>query len=140
MDKFSLLCSWPSSDTSCNKQYLVPSMLMSHPPQDITELIASAELPSLFLKFESGQVPWSLFPRLVLQFFQWSQNDLLSLLHPQLYKNLARFYTAGDEDCSVILLCHSSFIEIVVHRGNVNPRLVEGMQSKVTISSGPQHD
>ncbi|XP_068689890.1 uncharacterized protein [Montipora foliosa] len=140
MEKFSLLCSWPSSDTSCNKQYLVPSMLMSHPPQDITELIASAEIPSLFLKFEPGQVPRSLFPRLVLQFFQWGQNEFLSSLHPQLYKNFARFYTAGDEDCSVILLCRSSFIEIVVHRGNVNPRLVEGIQSKLTISSGPQHD
>ena len=141
MEKFGLLCSWPSSDTSCNnKQYLVPSMLMSHPPQDITELIASAELPSLFLKFEPGQVPRSLFPRLVLQFFQWSQNEVWSLLHPQLYKNFARFYTAGDEDCSVILLCHSSFIEIVVHRGNVNPRLLEGIQSKLTISSGPEHE
>ncbi|XP_068708431.1 uncharacterized protein [Montipora foliosa] len=135
MEKFSLLCSWPSSDISCNKQYLVPSMLMSHPPQDITELIASADLPSLFLKFEPGQVPRSLFPRLVLQFFQWGQKEFLSLLHPQLYKNFARFYTAGDEDCSVILLCRSSFIEIVVHRGNVNPRLVEGIQSKLTIES-----
>ncbi|XP_068738479.1 uncharacterized protein [Montipora capricornis] len=140
MEKFSLLCSWPSSDTSCNKQYLVPSMLMSHPPQDITELIASAELPSLFLKFGPGQVPRSLFPRLVLQFFQWGQNEFLSLLHPQLYKNFARFYTAGDEDCSVIFLCHSSFIEIVVHRGNVNPRLAEGNQSKLTISSDTHHD
>ncbi|XP_068677288.1 uncharacterized protein [Montipora foliosa] len=140
MEKFSLLCSWPSSDTSCNKQYLVPSMLMSHPPQDITELIASAELPSLFLKFEYGQVSWSLFPRLVLQFFQWGQNEFLSSLHPHLYKNFARFQTAGDEDCSVIFLCHSSFIEIVVHRGNVNPRLAEGNQSKLTISSDTHHD
>ena len=31
MEKFSLLCPWPSSDASCGKQYLVPSMLMSHP-------------------------------------------------------------------------------------------------------------
>ena len=139
MEKFSLLCSWPSSDTSCDKQYLVPSMLMSYPPRDITELISSAELPSLFLKFEPG-IPWSLFPRLVLQFFQWGQSEFLSSPHPQLYKNFTRFYTAGDEDCSVILLCHSLFIEIVVHRGNVNPRLVEGIQSKLTISSGPQYD
>ena len=141
MEKFSLLCTWPSSDISCNKQYLVPSMLMSHPPQDITELIASAELPSLFLKFESGHVASSLFPRLVLQFFKWGQNEVFwSSLHPQLFKNFARFYAAGDEDCSVILLCHSLFIEVVVHRGNIKPRLVEGIQSKLTISSGPQHD
>ncbi|XP_068743826.1 uncharacterized protein [Montipora capricornis] len=140
MEKFSLLCSWPSSDTSCNKQYLVPSMLMSIPPQDIIKLIASAELPSLFLKFESGQVPSTLFPRLVLQFFQWGQHEFWSSVNPQLYKNFARFYTAGDEDFSVVLLCHSSFFEIVVHRRNVNPRLLEGIQSKMTISSVPHRD
>ncbi|XP_068734582.1 uncharacterized protein [Montipora capricornis] len=140
MEKFSLLCSWPSLDTSCNKQYLVPSMLMLLPPQNITELIASAKLPSLFLRFEPGQVPSSLFPRLVLQFFQWGQKEFWSSLDPELYKNFARFYTIGDEDCSVVLLCHSSFIEIVVHRGNANPTLVEGIQSKLTISSGLHHD
>ena len=32
MEKFSLLCPWPSSDGSCSKRYLVPSMLMSPPP------------------------------------------------------------------------------------------------------------
>ncbi|XP_068743817.1 uncharacterized protein [Montipora capricornis] len=141
MEKFSLLCSWPSSDDSCDKQYLVPSMLMSHPPQDITELIASAELPSLFLKFESGQVTSSLFPRLVLQFFQWGQNEVFwSSLHPQLFKNFARFYAAGDENCSVVLLCNTSFIEVVVHRGNVTPNQKGDLQSKLNISCGVQHN
>ena len=60
MEKFSLVCSWPSSDASCSKQYLVPSMLMSHPPEGIMSLVASARIPPLFLKFESGQVPLGL--------------------------------------------------------------------------------
>ena len=56
MEKFSLLCSWQSSDHLSSKRYLVPSMLRSHPPHYITKLISSARLPSLFIKFESGQV------------------------------------------------------------------------------------
>ena len=92
MEKFSLVCSWPSSDASCGKQYLVPSMLMSHPPEGIMSLVASASIPPLYLKFESGQVPPGLFPRLVLQFFQWVQEG--QVLKPQLYHNFARFYTS----------------------------------------------
>ena len=114
MEKFSLVCSWPSSDTSCGKQYLVPSMLMSHPSEGIMSLVASARIPPLFLRFESGQVPPGLFPRLVLQFFQWDQEEQGK---PQLFHNFARFYTSQKEDCSVILLCHSSSIEVVVHQG-----------------------
>ena len=75
MEKFSLLCPWPLSDASCGRQYLVPSMLMTHPPQDIIELVSSAQIPSLFLRFKSGQVPPGLFPRLMLQFFQWGDDE-----------------------------------------------------------------
>ena len=82
MEKFSLLCPWPSSDASCSKQYLVPSMLMSHPPQEIKNLVASAQIPSLFLKFESVQIPPSFFPRLVLQFFQWCTEDISYWSYP----------------------------------------------------------
>lgn len=38
MEKFSLLCKWPSSDYSASKRYLVPSMLQSHPSLPIKEL------------------------------------------------------------------------------------------------------
>ena len=114
MEKFSLVCPWPSSDASCSKQYLVPSMLMSHPSEGIMGLVASARIPPLFLKFESGQVPPGLFPRLVLQFFQWDQEEQGK---PQLFHNFARFYISQKDDCSVILLCHSSSIEVVVHQG-----------------------
>ena len=134
MEKFSLLCPWPSSGASSSKQYLVPSMLMSHPPQDIINLVASAKIPSLFLKFESGQVPPGLFPRLMLQFFQWGKDEFWSPLNHHFYHNFARFYISGDQDCSVILLCHPSSVEIVVHRGNRSLELVEGFQSKLNIS------
>ncbi|XP_015755712.1 PREDICTED: uncharacterized protein LOC107335204 [Acropora digitifera] len=122
MEKFSLLCCWSSSDEPCGKEYLVPSMLRWYPPQEITKLITSARLPSLFVKFEPGQIPSNLFPRLVLQFLQWGRNEFWSTASPQLYKNFARFYTAEDENCSVVLLCHSSLIEVVVHEGNVHSR------------------
>lgn len=115
MEKFSLLCRWPSG-TSENESYLVPSMLSSHPSKEITELVESASIPSLFLKFGSGHVPPGFFPRLVLKFFQcgefWKQAK------SKLFHNFARFFTSDDENCSVILFCHSSSIEIVVHKGN----------------------
>ena len=118
MEKFSLLSSWPASDDLSSRTYLVPSMLKSHPSQRITHLIASARLPSLFIKFESGQVPSRLFPRLVTQFLLWGKDGFWSSLKPQLYHNFARLYTAEEDECSVVLLCHSSFIEVVVHGGN----------------------
>ena len=129
MDKFSLLCSWSSSDEPFSKKYLVPSMLRWYPPQEITKLITSARLPSLFVKFESGQPPSNLFPRLVVQFLQWGRKKFWSTVNPQLYKNFARFYTK-DGDCSVVLLCHSSLIEVVVHGGNV-PSVKDDLQANL---------
>ncbi|XP_067026632.1 uncharacterized protein [Acropora muricata] len=139
MEKFSLLCCWSSSHEQCGKEYLVPSMLRWYPPQEISELITSARLPSLFVKFESGQVPLNLFPRLVLQFLQRGRNEFWSTVNPQLYKNFARFYTAEDENCSVVLLCHSSLIEVVVHEGNVHS-LKDDLQTNLGNSAGDHRD
>ena len=140
MEKFSLLCSWPSSGGSCGKQYLVPSMLMSHPPEEIMELIASAEIPSLFLKFETGQVPPGLFPRLVLQFLQWCKQECTSPEHPQLYHNFVRIYRSEEVNCSVILLCHMSSIEVVVHRGNGGDEVAQPSKSAVSSPVNSNHD
>ena len=139
MEKFSLLCPWRSSNASCGKQYLVSSMLMSHPPRNIIKLVASAQIPSFYIRFESGQVPPGFFPRLVLQFFQWGQDEFWSAENPQLYANFARFYTSEDDDCSVILRCHSSCIEVVVHKGNVSANLTESFQSNLNLSAVPKY-
>ena len=140
MEKFSLLCSWPSSDGSRGKQDLVPSMLMSHPPEEIMELIASAEIPSLFLKFETGQVPPGLFPRLVLQFLQWCKQECSSPEHPQLYHNFVRIYRSEEVNCSVILLCHMSSIEVVVHRGNGGDEVAHCSKSASSSLVNNNHD
>ena len=138
MERFSLLCSWSSSNELGSKEYLVPSMLRWYPPQEITELITSASLPSLFVKFESGQVPSNLFPRLVVQFLQWGRNESF-WSRVKLYKNFARFYTAQDENYSVVLLCHSSLIEVVVHEGNVHS-LKDDLQADLGNSTVDQRD
>ena len=140
MEKFSLLCSWPSSDGSCGKQYLVPSMLMSHPPEEIMELIASAEIPSLFLKFETGQVPPGLFPRLVLQVLQWCKQECTSPEHPHLYHNFVRIYRSEEVNCSVILLCHMSSIEVVVHKGNDGHEVAHRSNSAISSPVNINHD
>ena len=120
MGKFNLLCPWPSSDSPCGKQYLVPSMLRTHPPEDIMNLVevASRRIPPLFLKFESGQVPPGLFPRLVLLFLQWGKQICLRPERTELFNNFARFFTSEEENWSVILLCLSSSIKVVVHGEN----------------------
>ena len=115
MEKFNLLCPWSSSAES-PKEYLVPSMLMFPPKEDVVKLFASAGIPSLCIKFKSGQVPPGLFPRLVLMFFQWCTKEWLNQSHPKLHYNFARFYTHPAEGYSVILLSHFSFIEVVVHK------------------------
>ena len=116
MEKFSLMCVWPSSNVS--REYLVPSMLMSHPPEDITRLVKSSQIPSLYLTFNSSQVPIGLFPRIVLHFYQWCSKEWPSPCKPQFYQNFVRFHIDPEAGWSVILLCHSSFIEIVVHKAH----------------------
>ena len=120
MEKFSLLCSWYSSDASCGQQYLMPSMLTTYPPGDIMKLVeaASAQVPPLFVKFESGLVPPGLFPRLVLLFLQWGKENRSNPVKPLLYHNFARCFISEDTSQSVVLLCLSSSIKVVVHRGN----------------------
>jgi len=134
MEKFSLICLWPSPDASSSKQYFVPSMLMSLPPHSIMKLLESAPVPSLFLKFESHQIPPSLFPRLVLQFYQWCLEEFPSQVSPQLHHNFARFYTSTDVDCSVVLLCHSSSVEVVLLSRRENVDL--SAESKKSLSVG----
>jgi len=137
MEKFSLLCCWPSG-TSENKSYLVPSMLSSHPPNEIVKLLESAKLKSLFLKFQNGHVPPGLFPRLVLKFFQW--DEFWKQAKSKLFQNFARFFTSEDENCSVILLCHSSSVEIVVHKANPIPSLAGEQSSVMALSTDlPPH-
>ncbi|XP_022797300.1 uncharacterized protein LOC111335610 isoform X1 [Stylophora pistillata] len=114
MEKFSLMCTWPSLNG--RKQYLVPSMLISHPSEEVKSLVASSRLPSLYISFHSCQVPTSLFPRMVLQFYQWCSEEWPNLYQPQLYHNFARFLILPEEGCSIILLSHSSFIEVVAHQ------------------------
>jgi len=143
MGKFSLLCPWPSSDSSCGKQYLVPCMLTTYPPEDIMKLVedASRQIPPMFLKFESGQVPPGLFPRLVLLFLQWGTEISLRPERTKLYHNFARFFTSEEETWSVILLCLSTSIKVVIHRENpFHESGVESSLSKMTLSADASHD
>ena len=116
MERFSLLCPW-LSHSSGSKEYLVPSMLMSHPWKEILDLIETAKIPSLFVKFTSNQVPAGFFPRLIVQFLQWGEEKIWARATPHLFHDFARFYTSSGV-CSVNLLCHSSSVEVVVHGGN----------------------
>ena len=116
MERLCLLCSWPSTDS--NKQYLVPSMLMSPPTDNVMTLLDSVKIPSLFVTFESCPVPPGLFSRLILLFFQWCSEEWKSDVSPRLFHNLAMFHILPDQGISVIFLCHSSSIEITVYSGD----------------------
>ena len=116
MERFSLLCPWPSDGE--HKQYLVPSMLMSPPTDNVVELLSSVRIPSLFVRFDLGRVPPGLFTRLVLQFYQWCNDEWKSQIQPHLFINFARFHILPDQGVSVIIMCHSSSIEIILHDGS----------------------
>ena len=116
MERFSLLCSWPSVDT--NKQYLVPSMILSPPAKDVSEVLDSVQIPSLYIRFEAGRVPPGLFTRLVLQVYKWCKEEWKSPLNPKLFHNFALFFILPDRGTSLTLLSHSSSIEVVVHNGS----------------------
>lgn len=123
MEKFGLLCSLPSSDPTCGQQFLVPSVLRTYPTHDNITLAASERFPSLFLNFQYGRVPLGLFSRLVLHFFQWGQDHFWNPKNIMLHRNFAQFYLAADDGYSVILQCHTSSIEVSVHRGNFSDDL-----------------
>ena len=114
MEKFNLLCRWPSSQDFLDKRYIVPSMLRTHPPEEISTLVESAKMPSLFIKFDTGRVPPGLFPRFVLEFLLWWGRECPCLALPQLYSNFARFNNFPIQGLSAVFLCHSSTIEVVV--------------------------
>ena len=118
LERLSLLCSWPSADSY--KQYLVPSMLMSPPTEDVVKLLDSVKMPSLFITFASSRVPPGLFSRLILLFLQWCKEEWNSEVSPQLFHNFARFHILPDQGVSLIFRCHSSSIEIVVCSGDID--------------------
>ena len=117
MERFSLLCPWPSEGTT--EQYLVPSMLRSPPTDDVLKLLASRRIPSLFVRFESCRVPPGLFSRLILLFHHWVQDKSKRPKTPKLFNNFALFHIFPHDAISVILLCHSSSIEIVFRVADV---------------------
>ena len=117
MEKFSLLCLLPSDGDE--KEYLVPSMLMSPPNDDANKLLSASFIPSLFVRFKrpSGkeyvQVPLGLFQRLVVKSLrQWCTQEKL---YKDMYQNFARL-PIHPRGHSVIFCCHSSSIQTVVYR------------------------
>ena len=125
MERFSLLCSWPSDGTT--RQYLVPSMLISPPTEDVLKHLACVWTPPLFVAFKSDRVPPGLFPRLVLLFHQWSQEKWKSDICPELYKNFAMFHILPHFAISIVFILHSSSIEIIFHDGNDAPAQMAGL-------------
>ena len=113
MERLSLLSPWPSSKDS--KQYLVPSMLMSPPTDDVLQHLDSVNIPPLFVTFASGRVPPGLFSRLILHFLQWCSEEWNSAVSPQLFHNFAMFHILPDQGISVIFWCHASAIEVAIY-------------------------
>ena len=128
MEKFSLLCPWPSSQDFPNKRYIVPSMLRTPLPEEICDLVESAKIPSLYL---------GLFPRFVIEFLLKCDREFPRLALPQLYNNFARFNNFPKQGLSVVLLCHSSTIEVVLVSANggidmVNMASIQAFRSQLT--------
>ena len=124
MEKFNLLCPLPSDGK--DKQYLVPSMLMSTPSDDANKLLSASFISPLFVRFKSPvdkeyvQVPLGLFQRLVIKFIEWCKQKDFTPLYEVMYQNFARFPTRPG-GYSVILCRHSSSLQIVLYRDPNTP-------------------
>ncbi|PFX19099.1 putative serine/threonine-protein kinase pats1 [Stylophora pistillata] len=140
MERFGLILPLPSLAPSNGKTCLVPSMLMSYPTQGITSLVAAARIPPIFLTFESGRVPSGLFLRIALQLVQWNRENNPNSANYNLYNNYVRFYPSMKENCSVILQCHSSSIEVVVHGHNANHELEDGSHTELDLPRQEPYD
>ena len=114
MERFNLLCPWPSDGTT--KQYLVPSMLMSPPTEDVLKHLDCVRIPSLFVVFNSGRVPPGLFSRLLLLFHRFCQEEWKSEINPELFNNFAMFHIIPDRAISIVMILHSSSFEVVFSR------------------------
>ena len=117
MERLSLISPWPSSKDS--KQYLVPSMLMSPPTDDVLQLLDSVNVPSLFVTFASGRVPPGLFSRLISHFFQWCGEEW------KLFHNFAMFHILPDQGISVMFWCHSTAIEVAIYSTDNDEKRVD---------------
>lgn len=110
MERFSLICPWPSSDISCSKQYLVPSMLMSHPPKDIIKLVAYAfSFSEIYFWSNSAQL-LSPTGSAVLSVVHWK---ITKPNYPPIIQNFARFYISSDTGSSLVLWYHLSSAEVI---------------------------
>ena len=123
MERLSLISPWPSSKDS--KQYLVPSMLMSPPTDDVLQLLDSVNVPSLFVTFASGRVPPGLFSRLILHFLQWCGEEWKSKVSPELFHNFAMFHILPDQGISVMFWCHSTAIEVAIYSTDNDEKRVD---------------
>ena len=123
MERLSLISPWPSSKDS--KQYLVPSMLMSPPTDDVLQLLDSVNVPSLFVTFASGRVPPGLFSRLISHFLQWCGEEWKSKVSPQLFHNFAMFHILPDQGISVMFWCHSTAIEVAIYSTDNDEKRVD---------------
>ena len=118
MEKFGLLCLMPSEGEE--KQYLVPSMLMSPQDDKVNELLLPTTIPHLFIRFrrpsaqEYVQVPLGLFQRLVVKFLERCIQEQLTPFYEDMYQNFVRL-PMGLQGISLILCCNSSSLQIVVY-------------------------
>ena len=123
MERFGLLCPMPS--VGKEKQYLVPSMLMSPPDGKTKELLLHATIPHLFIRFRRVtrqgyvQVPLGLFERLVVKFLAWCIEMQFTPLYEDMYQNFVRF-PVGSKGYSVILCCNASSVQVVVYEDPVS--------------------
>ena len=127
MEKFSLLCLLPSDGDE--KEYLVPSMLMSPPNDAANKLLSDSFITSLFVRFkrpsrkEYVQVPLGLFQRLVVKSLELCTQEK----YKDMYQNFARF-PIHPRGHSVIYCCHSSSIQTVVYRDPNTPASDESVE------------
>ena len=111
MEKFNLICKWPTSEPE-DSIILVPCMLTAKSEEgNIVEHMTNNSLEPVYLFFDkTNYVPGGLFCRLVVLFAKWLSDPQCAHLY-SLHANEARF--ALDQDGHfVILVCYKTVIKL----------------------------
>ena len=113
MERFSLLCRWPSLTTE--ESYLVPHMMMSHPQsEDLEQMAINSGATSIFVRLFNGPNLQMLFPNLLVGLIREWPEEWSTQRQPELHRNAARFFL-DSHGGYLILFCQSDVIEVSLH-------------------------
>ena len=101
MKKFNLICEWKHEDK--RSDYVVPCMLTKKPEGNLVNPTLKRHEP-VYITFNTNYVPFGLFSRLLVFFWEWAASKTNNCEEQRLFANAARFLI-GENTCAAFVCC-----------------------------------